>query len=192
MEINMNNRKPYEFIDKVIEVNEKFGNTIEELSGSKTVSIESDKKEQVNHPAHYNSSCFEVIDFIELFNLDFSVGNAIKYICRAGKKNPDNLIEDLEKAKWYIEREEDFLIDYMKELRDFKGTDEISARKIIDIFLKGQNFNSRFNEEISSLLEDSIFALTFINFGEKKLLFLNRAKDNLTLAINKIQINKNS
>lgn len=127
-----------------------------------------------------------------MFNLDFSVGNAIKYICRAGKKNPDNLIEDLKKAKWYVEREEDFLIDYMKEFRDFKGTDEISARKIIDIFLKGQNFNSRFNEEISSLLEDSIFALTFINFGEKKLLFLNRAKDNLTLAINKIQINKNS
>lgn len=64
--------------------------------------------DNVNHPSHYNSGKIEVIDFIEDQKLDFSLGNCIKYICRAGKKN-DNAIEDLEKAKWYLEREISFL-----------------------------------------------------------------------------------
>ena len=60
--------------------------------------------EHVNHPAHYNTGKIEVITVIEDWDLDFSLGNAIKYIGRAGHKNPDKIIEDLEKAIWYIER----------------------------------------------------------------------------------------
>ena len=60
--------------------------------------------EQVNHPTHYNQGKFEVIEVIEDQKLGFHLGNAIKYICRAGKKNPEKTIEDLKKAKWYIER----------------------------------------------------------------------------------------
>jgi len=57
----------------------------------------------VDHPAHYNNhpTGIECIDIIEW--LPFNVGNAIKYLWRAGQKGA--LIEDLEKAKWYIERE---------------------------------------------------------------------------------------
>lgn len=61
----------------------------------------------VHHPSHYANGKFEVIDIIE-DQLDmtgligFCLGNTIKYICRAGKKNPDKTIEDLEKAEWYL------------------------------------------------------------------------------------------
>jgi len=60
--------------------------------------------EQVTHPAHYNQGKFEVIEIIEDQQLGFHLGNAIKYICRAGKKDPSKEIEDLKKAIWYIER----------------------------------------------------------------------------------------
>jgi TRAP-type uncharacterized transport system substrate-binding protein len=50
------------------------------------------------------SGKIEVIDFIEDQKLDFHLANALKYICRAGKKNPDKTKEDLEKAVWYIKR----------------------------------------------------------------------------------------
>jgi len=49
-------------------------------------------------------SGLEAIDCIEAFNLNFNLGNVVKYITRAGKKT-DKPIEDLEKARWYIERE---------------------------------------------------------------------------------------
>lgn len=60
--------------------------------------------ERVNHPPYYCGK-IEVIDFIEDKELNFHLGNAVKYIARAGKKDPSLEIEDLEKAKWYIERE---------------------------------------------------------------------------------------
>lgn len=59
--------------------------------------------ENVNHPSHYNSGGIEVIDVIEQWELGFHSGNALKYICRAGRKNKDP-VEDLEKALWYIRR----------------------------------------------------------------------------------------
>ena len=58
----------------------------------------------VNHPSHYTDGKIEVIDYIEDKKFDYCLGNAIKYISRAGKKNPDKTIEDLEKAIWYIQR----------------------------------------------------------------------------------------
>ena len=58
----------------------------------------------VNHPSHYTDGKIEVIDFIEDKNLDFCLGNAVKYISRAGKKDPEKEIEDLKKAVWYINR----------------------------------------------------------------------------------------
>jgi ribosomal protein S6 len=58
----------------------------------------------VNHPTHYNSGKIEVIEFLEDQKLDFHSANAVKYISRAGKKNPEKEIEDLEKAIWYLTR----------------------------------------------------------------------------------------
>lgn len=59
----------------------------------------------IDHPSHYNMGNIEVIDVIEDWNLNFHRGNAVKYIARAGKKNAEKEIEDLEKAAWYINRE---------------------------------------------------------------------------------------
>ena len=58
----------------------------------------------VDHPSHYNTGRIEVIDFIEDQKLSFHLGNAVKYICRAGRKDPDKTSEDLRKSIWYIER----------------------------------------------------------------------------------------
>lgn len=58
--------------------------------------------ETVNHPAHYTSGKIETIDVIEDWNLGFHLGNAVKYISRAGKKG--GVHEDIKKAIWYLER----------------------------------------------------------------------------------------
>lgn len=58
----------------------------------------------VNHPRHYTAyKGLEVIDLTEQMN--FNRGNAVKYIARAGLKNPTTEVQDLEKARWYIDRE---------------------------------------------------------------------------------------
>lgn len=58
----------------------------------------------VNHPSHYTDGKIEVIDYIEDKKLGFCLGNAVKYISRAGKKDPTKEVEDLRKALWYVER----------------------------------------------------------------------------------------
>jgi hypothetical protein len=57
----------------------------------------------VNAPPHYTAGGIETIDFIEAKQLNYNLGNAVKYISRADHKG--NRIQDLQKAKWYIERE---------------------------------------------------------------------------------------
>lgn len=60
----------------------------------------------VNHPSHYTQyKGVEVIDLTEQMN--FNRGNAVKYICRAGFKAPEKELEDLRKARWYLDREID-------------------------------------------------------------------------------------
>jgi hypothetical protein len=59
--------------------------------------------DMVNSPPHYTAGGVETIDFIEAKNLNYNLGNAVKYITRAGLKG--DRVEDLKKAKWYIERE---------------------------------------------------------------------------------------
>ena len=59
----------------------------------------------VNHPLHYANGKIEVIDFIEDKHLGFCLGNAVKYIARAGHKDPAKRVEDLEKAIWYLRRQ---------------------------------------------------------------------------------------
>lgn len=61
--------------------------------------------DSVNHPAHYTQGKIECIDFIADKKLNFARGNAVKYIVRAGLKDPSKEIEDLRKAIFYIEYE---------------------------------------------------------------------------------------
>jgi hypothetical protein len=61
------------------------------------------KPDLVNSPPHYTTGGIETIDFIEAKKLNYNLGNVVKYITRADHKG--NRIEDLRKAKWYLERE---------------------------------------------------------------------------------------
>lgn len=60
--------------------------------------------EAVNHPSYYKRGGIEAIDVIEAWNLDFCLGNTVKYIARCGRKS-DKVLEDLKKAAWYLNRE---------------------------------------------------------------------------------------
>lgn len=74
-----------------------------DLYGARKVMKEITEREMVNHPDHYQGNKMEVIDIIEDYELGFNLGNTIKYVLRADKKG--NKKQDLEKAKWYLERE---------------------------------------------------------------------------------------
>lgn len=65
------------------------------------------RKETVNHPDHYGGADnpYEAIKVIEAWSLGFNLGNTVKYISRAGKKDDSKTIEDLKKAAWYLARE---------------------------------------------------------------------------------------
>lgn len=66
--------------------------------------------EKVNHPDHYGGedNTYEAIKVIEAWDLNFHLGNVVKYISRAGKKSK-NSIEDLKKAEWYLKRHVEFV-----------------------------------------------------------------------------------
>jgi hypothetical protein len=63
----------------------------------------------VDHPAHYGGAdnVYEAIKVIEAWGLGFNLGNTVKYISRAGKKLAAAELEDLRKARWYLDREID-------------------------------------------------------------------------------------
>jgi hypothetical protein len=69
------------------------------------------QKEQVNHPEHYGGSenIYEAIKVIDAWDLGFSLGNTVKYISRAGKKDSDKELQDLKKAMWYLQHHIDNL-----------------------------------------------------------------------------------
>lgn len=80
------------------------------------------KDDAIHHPSHYANGRFEVIDIIEdQLKMEglrgFCLGNTLKYICRAGKKNPEKTLEDLEKAEWYLHH-------YITRMKETKATNE--------------------------------------------------------------------
>jgi len=68
-------------------------------------------KNNIKHPSYYGGkdNPYEVIKVIEAWDLNFHLGNVIKYISRAGKKDPKETLTDLKKAQWYLAR---FIEDY--------------------------------------------------------------------------------
>lgn len=83
-----------------------------EIHASNCPAVSFGEPEMVDHPAHYGGgdNPYEVIKVIRAWaaqnpNIGFALGSALKYIGRAGMKEPDKLVEDLKKAVWYIEDE---------------------------------------------------------------------------------------
>ena len=58
----------------------------------------------ISHPSHYTQG-IECMDYIESHKLNYARGNVIKYVTRAGLKDASKEVEDLEKARWYLDRE---------------------------------------------------------------------------------------
>jgi hypothetical protein len=77
----------------------------------------------INNPKHYNTGKIEVIEFIEDQRLGMHLGNTVKYICRAGRKDKAKVIEDLEKAAWYLARK----IERLKAVRDGRAVTRPNA-----------------------------------------------------------------
>jgi transposase len=129
-QVNWQRRKNSEFVDKVFTKArlKKPARIMEEVTEMKRVLDELDKikdkpkkvfvqpdhldkaialiktqTDNVNHPPHYRTGGIETIDFIEAKDLNYRLGNVVKYITRAEKKG--NPIEDLKKARWYLDRE---------------------------------------------------------------------------------------
>jgi hypothetical protein len=74
------------------------------ISGTPTyITMVEPRPDPVNHPTHYKVGGIETIDFIEAKGLTYHLGNAVKYITRADHKG--NRLQDLEKARWYLDRE---------------------------------------------------------------------------------------
>jgi hypothetical protein len=65
------------------------------------------KNDPVSRPAHYTRGKIEVADFIDDQDLPRWLAMVVKYVCRAGKKEPEKYKQDLEKARWYLSREID-------------------------------------------------------------------------------------
>lgn len=108
---------------------EDLVNKVAQLHANENSSDDNDEKDcvndVVNHPSHYTDGKYEVIDFILGKNFNFNEGNAVKYISRAGKKDPTKTIEDLKKSMWYIKTQISLLLGE-------KGTERISAHDFIN------------------------------------------------------------
>lgn len=95
------NGKPYAIYDK-----SEYEHELEDDVLVIKERLEANDPDSVSHPPHYAdgwSNGAEVIDLTE--HLSFCAGNVVKYVCRAGRKDPDKYVEDLEKARWYLNRE---------------------------------------------------------------------------------------
>ncbi len=89
--------------EEIIEFNRKENRTNERREYYN--SLQKQESEMVDHPIHYGGedNPYESIKVIEAWELGFNLGNAVKYISRAGKK--EDILEDLKKSSWYINRE---------------------------------------------------------------------------------------
>jgi hypothetical protein len=90
------------FVYRWIDTNQLDESAKDALS-SQLITMEEPASDPVNHPAHYKTGGIETIDFIEAKELNYNLGNAVKYISRAEHKG--NKRQDLEKAVWYLNRE---------------------------------------------------------------------------------------
>ena len=89
-----------------VELAKKLGISNKQYAREITALLDCSKTDPVNHPEHYKAGGIETIDFIESKDLNYRLGNVVKYVSRAGKKDSDP-VQDLEKAAWYLKREID-------------------------------------------------------------------------------------
>ena len=108
IEVNESDLKTVEIKEKA-NTKETLQETLDEVKETLQKTLDKVKEpvenDNINHPSHYTDGNIEVMDFIEDKQLNFARGNVIKYVSRAGKKDPNKELEDLKKAMWYLNRE---------------------------------------------------------------------------------------
>ena len=97
------NLKPTKEYSYVWVDTDKLDDSAKDALASQLITMEEPQLDPVNHPYHYKVGGIETIDFIEAKDLNYNMGNAVKYISRADHKG--NKRQDLEKAVWYLNRE---------------------------------------------------------------------------------------
>ena len=90
-------------LDALKLLGEEFKVTTRPFTKAEIAALDADTPDLVNHPPHYKAGGIETIDFIEAKDLNFRLGNVVKYVARAEKKG--NPLEDLKKAQFYLNRE---------------------------------------------------------------------------------------
>jgi len=111
-QVRYETKKNSEFVNKVFtkakkkqsRIVEAVEETNKEVGKLFSQAYEKYQTDLVNHPAHYKAGGIETINFIEAKDLNYRLGNVVKYVSRAGKKDSDP-VQDLEKAAWYLNRE---------------------------------------------------------------------------------------
>ena len=105
LKTNPLNAKDAAICGKCMEEMQGMKNSIEDALCDYTPTVNGQPFDIVQRPIHYNYSKLEPITVVEAWNLSFCLGNVVKYVARAGKKDPSKVVEDLEKARWYLDRE---------------------------------------------------------------------------------------
>jgi len=129
---------------------------------------------------HYNTGDYEVIEVIKEYNLGFCLGNAVKYIARAGRKDASKTIEDLKKACYYIEREVSYINSNKFEV-DFKGTDFVRPHVIVNDW----KLNFNLGTAVSNILYISMSNTTM--GGTRQLAHLEISLNCLKIEINTLK-----
>lgn len=100
---NMDKKKAEPKQWKLVHVSTSDNSIEAAMANELPITMHEPKSDPVNHPAHYKVGGIETIDFIEAKQLNYNLGNVVKYVTRADHKG--NRLEDLEKARWYLDRE---------------------------------------------------------------------------------------
>lgn len=95
------------FWEEVAESHLQTERRLQEVLDSMGKDLKGRLPDMVNHPPHYGGADnpYEVIKVIEAWGTNFHIGQVIKYVARAGKKDPSKHVEDLKKARFYLDRE---------------------------------------------------------------------------------------
>ncbi len=121
---------------------------------------------QIDHPDYYGGT-IEVINFIEDHGLGFHLGNVVKYVSRAGKKDKETELEDLQKAQWYLNRYIDFRgVQKKKMISEEDIKDDLRLDNLADFLRKAEEKDEE--NELEDLQKAKFYLDMYIDSKKKE------------------------
>lgn len=151
--------------------------------------------DNINHPSHYCYGGVETIDFIKQYKLPYELGNVVKYISRAGKKDTTKAVEDLKKASWYLS-------DFAKDIDNLNVWSKITRFVLRDIGWDNENSVSypkissiefcrakKLSERLTTAIVNIVFWVRYSVAGDdvRGYIALEHAKDMLNKEIERLE-----